>query len=257
MQLTTDRQLKGTSATASRPWLTCYFPVGDPRVPVDLLDIYAGEGVDVVELGLSSPDPYLDGPDVRGSMARADRSNARRDLDGIRERLDRQAQRPAALLMTYADAAHPARSNPDVWSGLDGLLIVAPTDDEIRLELEAAARAERVAVSAFTPLPITSREIEAAKAADYYVMLQAAEGVTGPRDTVDAGGRARIETLRQAGVEAPILLGFGISNGEQARAAIDLGADGIVVGSEVLRAALEGRQRLTSLLRDLRRGLDG
>jgi tryptophan synthase alpha chain len=237
--------------------LTCYFPVGDPKVSPDLLDLYCDEGVDVVELGLSAPDPYLDGPDVRHSMARADRASARGDLDGILERLDGRSSRPAALLMTYADAGHPARSNPQFWSGLQGLLVVAPTDDPIRIELERDARDAAIGVSSFTPLPLTPGNIDAARSADYYVMLQAAEGVTGPRKTVDAEGSKRISTLRNAGVEAPILLGFGISNGDHAHQAIDLGADGIVVGSEVLRAALEGRQRLQALLRDLRRGLDG
>lgn len=257
MQFSASRQSRDAGAVSSRPWLACYFPVGDPRVSVDLLDIYAGEGVDVIELGLSAPNPYLDGPDVRNSMARADRRSARADLDAIVERLDGPSMRPAALLMTYADAGHPARSNPDFWSGLDGLLVVAPSDDPIRVELETDAHAAGVAVSSFTPLPLTAVDIEAARSADYYVMLQAAEGVTGPRDTVDVEGRGRIEILRNAGVETPILLGFGISNGDQARAAIDLGADGVVVGSEVLRAALDGREKLTSLLRDLRRGLDG
>jgi tryptophan synthase alpha chain len=257
MQFSVNRQGSSARAVSSRPWLTCYFPVGDPLVAVDLLDVYAGEGVDVIELGLSSPDPYLDGPDVRNSMARADRGSARADLDSIVERLDGQSTRPATLLMTYADAGHPARANPDFWSGLDGLLVVAPTADPIRVELEKDARAGGVAVSTFTPLPLTLADMEAARSADYYVMLQAAAGVTGPRDMVDAEGKGRIELLRGAGVDAPILLGFGISNGNQARAAIDLGADGVVVGSEVLRATLDGRERLTSLLRDLRSGLDG
>jgi tryptophan synthase alpha chain len=236
--------------------LTCYFPVGDPKVSPDLLDLYCDEGVDVVELGLSAPNPYLDGPDVRNSMARADRASARRDLDDILERLDGRSSRPAALLMTYADDAHPARSNPQFWAGLDGQLVVAASDDPIRIELERDARDAAVSISAFTPLPITPEDIDAARSADYYVMLQAAEGVTGPRNTVDAESSKRISTLRSAGVQTPILLGFGISNGDQARQAIDLGADGIVVGSEVLRAALDGRQRLQALLRDLRRGLD-
>ncbi len=68
---------------------------------------------------------------------------------------------------------------------------------------------------------------------------------------------ARIEALRVEGVGAPVVLGFGISNGEQARAAVGLGADGVVVGSAALRAALKGRAELSALLGDLRNGLDG
>jgi tryptophan synthase alpha chain len=66
----------------------------------------------------------------------------------------------------------------------------------------------------------------------------------------------RIAELRAEGVGAPIVLGFGISNGEQARAAVGLGADGVVVGSAALRAALKGRAELFALLNDLRNGLN-
>ncbi len=38
---------------------------------------------------------------------------------------------------------------------------------------------------------------------------------------------------------------------------MELGADGVVVGSAALRAALEGERDLAALLIDLRSGLDG
>ena len=98
---------------------------------------------------------------------------------------------------------------------------------------------------------------EAARRADGYVMLQAAPGLTGPRPSLDPSNAGRIATLRADGVAAPILLGFGVSNGEQARAAVGLGADGVVVGSAALRAALERPSKLARLLKDLRKGLDG
>jgi tryptophan synthase alpha chain len=88
-------------------------------------------------------------------------------------------------------------------------------------------------------------------------MLQAAPGVTGPRPSVETDNGQRVADLRARGVTAPIVLGFGISTGDQARTAVTLGADGVVVGSAVLRAALEGPIALRRLLEDLREGLDG
>ena len=237
--------------------LSCYFPLGDPAVPLDLLDIYAEEGVDVLEIGMASPDPYLDGPDVRQSMARADRNKARRDLDLMLDRLARHGRPPAALLMTYVDAAHPGLDGPSFWAGLDSLLVVAPETDPLRQRLEDTAQAAGIALSAFLALPMIDDAISAAKRAAFYVMLQASAGVTGPRDTVDPANADNIAFLRQAGVTAPILPGFGISRGEHARTVRSLGGDGVVVGSSVLRAAIEGPVALRGLLQDLRRGLDG
>jgi len=60
-----------------RPLLTCYLPVGDPLIPVEVTQVYIDCGVDILELGMPSPAPYLDGEDVSASMARAiDAGNA-------------------------------------------------------------------------------------------------------------------------------------------------------------------------------------
>jgi tryptophan synthase alpha chain len=88
-------------------------------------------------------------------------------------------------------------------------------------------------------------------------MLQAAPGLTGPRHTLDPANAERIERLRASGISAPIVLGFGVSTPEHARTALALGADGVVVGSAALRAALQGPAALAALLKGLRRGLDG
>jgi tryptophan synthase alpha chain len=244
------------------PSLTCYFPLGDPRVPVEMVDVYADQGVDVLEIGLASPDPYLDGPDVRGSMARAisrwaGPDRARADLDRLLDRLARRGAAPATLLMSYADADHPGIDDPAFWAGLDSLLVVAPEAAWLRHRIEACARAAGLHPSVFLSLPVSPAGLEAARAARFYVMLQAVAGVTGPRDGVDPGNAARIADLRRAGVSLPILPGFGISTGAQAAALRAMGADGVVVGSSVLRMAIAGAAPLAALLQDLRRCLDG
>ena len=58
-----DRRCPRVSSSISR--------LAIPPSAADLLDLYADAGVDVVECGWPARDPYLDGPDVRASMARA------------------------------------------------------------------------------------------------------------------------------------------------------------------------------------------
>jgi tryptophan synthase alpha chain len=228
------------------PRLVVYFSLGDPAVAPDLLDVYADEGVDVAECGWPARRPYLDGPDVAASMARAVAPEAAWEAA--------RAASVRTLLMAYAEPEGPPL---DAVAGAWGLLAVAAPDDPRRLALEAAAQTAGACVCAFLPLPLTPADVLAARGAGGYVMLQAAPGVTGPRPTLDPANAGRLADLRAQGVSAPIVLGFGVSNGEQARAAVALGADGVVVGSAALRAALQGRAALAKLLRDLRRGLDG
>ena len=239
------------------PLLITYFPLADASVPVDLLDLYVDAGVDVVEFGWPAREPYLDGTDVRNSMARAARGDPRSAFDAARQQLSRRQRAPRRLIMTYAEERHPALVDPAFFSGVDAMLVVAPAGDTLREDIEAKARGAGAALAAFVTLPISSPAIARAKRAGEYVMLQAAAGLTGPRNAFDPDNGVRIDQLRAQGITAPIALGFGISNGEQARAAVDSGANGVVVGSAVLRAALSGRAELAALLKQLREGLDG
>jgi tryptophan synthase alpha chain len=231
--------------------LVVYFPLADPLVGPELLDVYAEAGVDVVECGWPARDPYLDGPDVRAAMSRA--ADPAAAWSAVRER----RTGPKPLIMTYAEPGHPVLADPGFLASAYGLIAVAPAGDPTRLGLETNARAAGAAVCAFLPLPLADADVEAARGANGYVMLQAAPGVTGPRAVLDPANAARIAELRARGVAAPIVLGFGVSTGDQARAARDLGADGVVVGSAALRAALQGRAALAALLKSLREGLDG
>ena len=238
------------------PSLIAYFPLADAIVPTHLLDLYADAGVDIVEFGWPSRDPYLDGVDVRASMARAAQGDPRAALTAACERLSSRRKAPKAVIMTYAERDHPAFRDPDFFRGMDGALVVGPPEGAPRSAMEAHARRAGAGVAAFLPLPLAADDIAAATHADCYAMLQAAPGVTGPRASLDADNKARVAELRAKGVTVPIVLGFGISNGAQARAAVDYGADGIVVGSAVLRAALQGRGELEALLMQLREALD-
>ncbi len=237
--------------------LVVYFPLADPAVPAEFVDLYADAGVDIVECGWPARDPYLDGPDVRASMARARSGAPATALLATRERLALKPASPKALVMSYAESDHPALVKRGVFDGIDGVLVVAPPNDARRAAIEREARRSGAAISVFAPLPLHPDDEAAARRADGYVMLQAAPGLTGPRASVDPANAGRIASLRASGVAAPILLGFGVSNGAQARGAVSLGADGVVVGSAALRAALAGRAELAALLKDLRTGLDG
>jgi tryptophan synthase alpha chain len=248
---------RGGSHLATNPLLVAYFPLGDPDTPIEWLDVYAESGVDFVEFGWPARDPYLDGPDVRTSMARASPSAALAALTHAKRRLGARAAPPRSLLMTYAEALHPGLDNNELFCALDAVLVVGSPANPLRMAMEAGARRTGAAICAFLPLPLRADDIGAARRADGYAMLQAAPGVTGPRQALDPSNGERIALLRREGVAAPVVLGFGVSQAAHARAAVKWGADGIVVGSAALRAARAGRAELGALLKELRGGLDG
>ena len=63
-------------------------------------------------------------------------------------------------------------------------------------------------------------------------------GTTGERGN-PAHPAAELIGRAKAATDAPVALGFGISTPEQAAAAAGAGADGVIVGSRLVRAAAE------------------
>ncbi len=87
-------------------------------------------------------------------------------------------------------------------------------------------------------------------------MLQANPGPTGIHPLVLPDNSAVIEMLRRLGLRTPVALGVGIGTPEQARAAVEMGADGVVIGSLTVETLLRGRTALRELLLSLREAID-
>ncbi|MEI6972216.1 MAG: tryptophan synthase subunit alpha, partial [bacterium] len=99
-----------------------------------------------------------------------------------------------------------------------------------------------------TPLQRARRILAGADGFVYYIMVT---GVTGTRTTISTGIGRHMAMLRRA-TKLPVVVGFGISNGSQARLAAS-SADGAVVGSALVDAARHGK--LVHLVRNLRKAL--
>ena len=81
-------------------------------------------------------------------------------------------------------------------------------------------------------------------------------GTTGERDAL--GERfAEVVARAKASTEVPVALGFGISTPEQARQAADAGADGVIVGTRLVRAAGESEDPARGRRRARRRTRGG
>jgi len=218
----------------------------------------ADAGADLIELGIPFSDPLADGPVIHaaGTRALAAGATPHRVL-GVCETL---AERLPVILMVYVNvvlargAEQFARRAASV--GAAGLIVPDLPHDEAG-ELRAACDREGIALVplvAPTTTPERLREIGAdARGFVYAVSLT---GTTGERDELPAELGAMVEGVRAA-AELPVAVGFGISTPSQARAVADL-ADGVIVGSRVVRAAGEGgADAVHQLVDDFSRALEG
>jgi tryptophan synthase alpha chain len=91
-----------------------------------------------------------------------------------------------------------------------------------------------------------------AEAASGFIYAVSLTGVTGaPLDVNSPSLRAQLEDLR-AETSLPIAVGFGVRNARQV-SALAATADGVVVGSALVRAAHDGgAERLAALVAELR-----
>jgi tryptophan synthase alpha chain len=104
------------------------------------------------------------------------------------------------------------------------------------------------------PTTPTERMAHIARNGSGFVYLISRLGVTGARSELPPDLPETISRLRQA-TSLPICAGFGISTPDQAVSVARL-ADGVVVGSAVVKAADEAIDRAVTLVREMRAALD-
>jgi tryptophan synthase alpha chain len=106
--------------------------------------------------------------------------------------------------------------------------------------------------------PTSSKErIEAiARQSQGFIYLVSVTGVTGIRSQLQTRVKNLLVDLRSV-TDKPIGVGFGISGAEQARQAMDWGADAVIVGSAFVKRLatddpIQGLQAVTELCGELK-----
>jgi tryptophan synthase alpha chain len=262
---TTSHNDTGTALTrrftelraAHRKALVCYVTAGhpDPASSVALLRALQDAGADVLEVGVPFSDPMADGPVIQRSsqLAIEHGVNLSRTLDIVAE----AAVSIPVVLFSYLNPVIAAGS--DVLSraadaGVSGILITdLPVGaDPEREEWLGSNKLDFVRLVA--PTTPAARMKEIGSHGGGFVYLISRLGVTGERDALAVDLPQTIARLRGA-VSLPICVGFGISTPEQAREAAMM-ADGVVVGSAIVRAAGHSVGAAAALVAAMRTAID-
>ena len=215
------------------------------------------EHADVVEVGLPFSDPLMDGPVIAAAGERVIAAGI-----GPLEVIELTSSVPATkprVAMTYYNPIHHLGETEFcrrlATAGFSGV-IVPDLPIEESGGLRAAAASEGLAwipLVAPTSAPARVRAIVAT--ATGFVYAVSTLGVTGERDSLSERA-ARVVAACRSETDLPVLIGIGVSNADQATAAARV-ADGVVVGSAVVRIALEqGADAVRAFLSNLRAALD-
>jgi tryptophan synthase alpha chain len=221
---------------ALMPYLMGGFPTLEASRQIGLA--CADAGADLVELGVPFSDPLADGPVIHAAGTEALRAGA--TPLWVLEVCAAVSERIPVVLMAYANLVlgHDGFLDQARAAGASGLIVPDLPHDEagdLRAELDSLGLA-------LVPLPAPSstdeRLVEIGRDARGFVYTVSLAGTTGERDELPPGLTRTVSRVRAA-TSVPVAVGFGISTPAQARAVGEL-ADGVIVGSRLVRAAGEG-----------------
>ena len=237
--------------------LVVYCTAGHPdeERSLALLRGAAAAGADVIEVGVPFSDPLADGPIIQASsQAALERGMS---FDRTLALITRAALEVPVVLFTYLNPLLAAGGDALARAASAGAHGVLVTDLPVGADpaLEARIAAGPLAfIRLVAPTTPSERMAEIARHGGGFVYLISRLGVTGVQEGLSAELPATIARLRGA-TALPVCVGFGISTPAQAAAVAKL-ADGVVVGSAVVRAAGESVEKAVKLIAEMRRAMD-
>ena len=201
---------------------------------------YVEGGADLVELGVPFSDPLADGPVIHAAATAA--LNAGATFPNVLELCEELAAHVPVVLMCYINAilARGPERFLDVLLSAGASGVIVP---DLPLEEAEALRGQcdergLALVPLLAPTTPEERAAEIGARARGFLYTVSVTGTTGERVSLD-GQLATVVARAAHHTEVPIAVGFGISEPEQAAAAAAAGADGVIVGSRLVRLAGE------------------
>lgn len=255
---------------------------GDPDLDTTekALRALAAAGADAIELGVPYSDPLADGPTIQGAHTRG--LDSKTTLDGVLACVGRVSkdipETPIVMFTYYNPIMRKGAAEfclAAAAAGAAGLLVPDIPLEETPPIRAAAEAAGLELVLLITPTTPQGRMEAIARASQGFVYLVSVAGVTGARAANEGRLQDLIAAAREAakkggnesssdsgsssaGVDKPVAVGFGVSGPEQARQIMGWGADGVIVGSALVRAlgeaksAAEGLRSMEKLAREIR-----
>ena len=217
-----------------------YVTGGLAGVDAELLRGLEEAGADAIEVGIPFSDPVMDGPVIQEASRRAleDGATPSSVLGTIKEA---GLEVPVAV-MTYANlvwhAGHDAFLGACVDAGVTGVIVPDLPVDEAGDWTDACSRASVAPVFLAAPGSPDDRLRSIGETSRGFVYCVATYGVTGARDRLAETAAELVGRLRPL-TSRPLLVGVGIAEPSHAAEACSF-ADGVVVGSALVRPLLDG-----------------
>lgn len=229
-----------------RKALVAYLTAGDPDLETTekLVPALEAAGVDILEIGVPFSDPTADGPVIQAASQRALKEGATLEkILAMIAALRRTSDIPIVLfgyynpILSYGPEAFAAAA---AAAGVDGLLVVDLPPEEAGELRPFTDRSGLAFITLIAPTTDPKRARKILRSAAGFVYFISVTGVTGTVAPRSEEIRRNLKRIKEM-TTLPITVGFGITTPEQAAAIAPL-ADGVVVGSALVRLIAEGAE---------------
>ena len=265
------KQITDSVNQKGRKLLIPYLVAGDPNkeTTIELMHALVSNGADIIELGIPFSDPSSDGEVIQSGIERSLRKGTSLNdtLDIVSKFRARNEVTPI-VLMGYLNPVEIMGVDNFVRraqkEGVDGVLMVDMPPAEAGV-LNAKLKEVNID-SIFLVAPTTTHErvksiLNMTSGYVYYVSLK---GVTGASITDVDEVERNVCSLRSY-TDLPIVVGFGIKDGESAKEMARV-SDGVIVGSALVNkiASLTSHEKIsaediknsTNIIKEIREELD-
>ena len=245
-----------------RSALIAYLTLGYPSRSDTLRLVPAIEagGADIIELGVPFSDPIADGPTIQAASQAALRAGMTpSDALCVTRELRAAGVKSPFLLMGYYNPIHnyglERYARDCAYAGVSGLIVPDLPPEEAETLQRACQKHGLALVFLVAPTSGPQRIASIAAASEGFVYVVSRLGTTGSGTIVQEELVSRLNLVRQH-ASVPIAVGFGISTPSQAAHLAHL-ADGIIVGSAIVKRASQGAETVRAYVSSLRAALDG
>jgi len=217
--------------------LICYLSNGYPTImdSIETAKRYVEAGCDIVEVDFPSPNPFLEGEYIASRMKAALKmcNDYDRYMDGIAT-LRRELPDTRLLLLMYEDTIRDIGVEKFLQycsgHGFKDLILVGMKDETIKNRCISKG----IRVSCYVQFSMNIEEISIAKKSNGFVYMQA-KPVNVDINPEYPTLKDCIAKLRIEGIDREIYCGVGIHTTDDIRMAREAGADGVFVGSTILK----------------------
>lgn len=218
-----------------------YICAGDPdfETSLEILKSMPKNGVDIIELGVPFLDPAGDGPIIENASKRAIKGgmSLKKTLEMVVEFRKSDEKTPLILMgyfnpflkygldKIFADA---------VKSGVDGVLIVDLPFEEEEEILSLTKESNLDLIGLIAPTTNQERAKKISEKSSGFLYLISMLGITGTKLAEITQNQENFKNLRAIS-NLPIVIGFGIKNPNQANEFSQIGVNGVVIGSSIVK----------------------